>query len=99
MTVTELAAKYQAGLTPNEIILDVRTTQEFLDKHIPGSINIPVDEVMDRVDEVQTKTVYCVCLSGSRSQIATLLLGTRGVTVHQVDGGLKAWVAEGYETE
>lgn len=99
MTVTELATKAQAGLTPNEIILDVRTAQEFLDKHIPGAINIPVDEVMDRADEFHGKTVYCTCLSGGRSQIATMLLQTRGVTVHQVDGGLKAWVAEGYETE
>lgn len=99
MTVTELAAKSQAGLTSDELILDVRTAQEYLDKHIPGAINIPVDEVMDKAPELEGKTVYCVCLSGSRSQIATLLLRTRGVEAHQVEGGLKAWVLQNFPTE
>ena len=99
MTVTELAAKYQAGLTPNEIILDVRTAQEFLDKHIPGAINISVDEVMDRFSELTGKTVYCICLTGSRSQIATLLLRARDVDAHNVEQGMVGWVSKNLPTQ
>lgn len=99
MTVTELAAKYQEGLPSNELILDVRTAQEYLDKHIPGAINIPVDEVMDRTPELQGKAVYCICLSGSRSQIATLLLRTRGVDAQNIERGMIDWVSKGFPTE
>jgi rhodanese-related sulfurtransferase len=99
MTVTEFSTKYQDGLTTDELILDVRTAQEFLDKHIPGAINIPVDEVMDRVSELESKTVYCICLTGSRSQIATLLLRARGVDAHNVEQGMVAWVSKNLPTE
>lgn len=99
MTVTELAAKCQEGLTPHELILDVRTAQEYLDKHIPGAINIPVDEVMERTSVLQGKTVYCICLSGSRSQIATLLLRTRGVDAQNIERGMIDWVSKGFPTE
>lgn len=99
MTITEFATRYQNGLEEHEIILDVRTAQEFLDKHIPGARNIPVDEVAEYTEELMGKKVYCVCRSGSRSQIAMLLLKTKEIDAVSIDGGTVAWVEKGLPTE
>ena len=65
-------------------IIDVRTRAEFQSGHAAGSINIPVNELMQRIDEVkslETPLVLC-CASGGRSSMATQLLKQQGVTCH-----------------
>jgi phage shock protein E len=65
-------------------IIDVRTRAEFQGGHAAGSINIPVNELMLRMEEVKSFTsplVLC-CASGGRSSMATHLLKQQGITCH-----------------
>tara|TARA_R110000850_G_scaffold277086_1_gene422331 strand:+ start:57898 stop:58179 length:282 start_codon:yes stop_codon:yes gene_type:complete len=61
-------------------IVDVRTNQEFSGGHVSGSINIPLQELQNRVDEFKTlKTpVLLCCASGNRSGIAAQFLSSQG---------------------
>jgi rhodanese-related sulfurtransferase len=75
-------------------IIDVRTRAEFQGGHAAGSINIPVNELMQRLDEVKslkTPLVLC-CASGGRSSMATHLLKQQGITCH--DAG--PWLSVNY---
>lgn len=60
------------------VIVDVRTVGEFNGGHAPGSINIPMQEVMQRLDEFRNmkQPIILCCASGNRSgQVATYLNG------------------------
>ncbi|HIE74500.1 MAG TPA: rhodanese-like domain-containing protein [Flavobacteriales bacterium] len=60
-------------------IVDVRTEEEFLEGNVNGSINIPLDEVSDRVEELkQMQPLVLCCLSGGRSGQATDYLQSLG---------------------
>lgn len=63
-------------------IVDVRTPEEFEGGHVPGSINIPLDEVPARTSEFRTMATPIVlcCRSGARSGQALLYLEAQGVT-------------------
>ena len=56
-------------------LLDVQTTKEYDLGYIEGFMNIPVDELRDRLDELEKgKPVYVICQSGLRSHIACRIL-------------------------
>ena len=62
-------------------IVDVRTPSEFMGGNVEGSINIPVQELQQRLEEVKnlkTPLVLC-CASGGRSSMATDFLKNQGV--------------------
>ncbi len=57
------------------VLLDVRTVAEFSRGHIDGFKNIPVDELRERINEIEKgKPVYLICQSGLRSYIASRIL-------------------------
>lgn len=58
------------------VLLDVRTPREYEEGHLPGAINIPVDQVLSRVAEIgpPTTAVVVYCLSGGRSARAATAL-------------------------
>jgi len=59
----------------NETIIDVRSEQEFAMAHLHGSINIPLQELPDRMDEIKKmKNIVLCCASGARSAAATQYL-------------------------
>ena len=64
---------------PAVTIVDVRTEGEFLSGNVDGSINIPLDEVVNRVEELKQMQplVFC-CLSGGRSGQASAYLQSLG---------------------
>ena len=63
----------------NVTIVDVRTEGEFMCGNVEGSINIPLDEVVDRVDELkELQPIVLCCLSGGRSGKATAYLQSSG---------------------
>ena len=79
------------------IILDVRTVEEFSDKHIPGAINIPnetigTDEIPELPDKNQLILVYC--RSGNRSKQASEKLAALGYTNIVEFGGINDWPGE-----
>jgi rhodanese-related sulfurtransferase len=71
-------------------LLDTRTHSEYAMGHIDGFVNIPVDELRERLDEVpQGKPVYVICQSGLRSYIATRILEGNGYTAYNFSGGYR----------
>jgi phage shock protein E len=64
-----------------ETIIDVRTPMEFMGGHVVGSINIPLDEIETRFEEIQAlpAPVILCCASGNRSGMATNYLQSRGI--------------------
>ena len=67
-------------------IIDVRSQSEFLGGHVKGSINIPLHQIVSRIDELLTmQPMVLCCASGSRSGQATAYLKEQGFDV--VNGG------------
>ena len=62
-------------------IIDVRTPQEFMGGNVVGSINIPLNEITERVDEIKSMTqpIVLCCASGMRSSQATGFLKSHGI--------------------
>lgn len=85
------------------LLLDVRTLEEYEEVRIPGAINIPLDELEDRMAEVPVdEPIVLVCRSGMRSMMGAEVLrhfGLRDVTLYNLEGGTKAWVSKGWQTE
>lgn len=73
-------------------LLDVRAKSEFAAGSIPGAINIPVDELRERISEVPTHDVLVLCQVGQRGHTATLLLNELGIDAKNLDGGYRTWV-------
>ena len=71
------------------VLLDVRTPQEYREGHIPGSQNVPLQQ-LDKVEEVtenKDTVLYVYCRSGARSRQAVSLLNHMGYTnVHNIGG-------------
>jgi phage shock protein E len=61
-------------------LVDVRTPEEFAEGHVNASVNIPLDQVMNRLDEFRNKShVIVFCRSGARSGMAKSLLNQAGI--------------------
>lgn len=71
-------------------LLDVRTPAEYQRGHIEGFRNLPVDELRQRLGEVEPgKPVYVICQSGLRSYIACRILAGHGYEVYNFSGGFR----------
>lgn len=79
------------------IILDVRTTEEFADKHIPDAINIPNETIgTEDIPELPDKDqlIFVYCRSGNRSKQASDKLVGLGYTNIVEFGGINDWPRE-----
>ena len=96
MPVQALAARLEAGRAP-ELILDVRTREEYDAGHVPRARLIPHDELaaaLDNLKAFQHAEVVVYCRSGRRSTLAEELLREHGFTgVVQLEGSWQAWEA------
>lgn len=75
------------------VLLDVRTPQEYREGHIPGSQNVPLQQ-LDKVEEVtenKDTVLYVYCRSGARSRQAVSLLQAMGYTNVRNIGGIAAY--------
>ena len=77
----------------NAVLLDVRTPQEYREGHIPGSINIPLQQLDKAIDAYENKAVplFVYCHSGARSRQAMAMLQHMGYTNVQNIGGIAAY--------
>ena len=73
-------------------MLDVRNSTEFSHGSIPGSINIPVDELRERAKELPNKKLLVNCQVGQRGHTASLLLNEMGFDATNLDGGYLTWI-------
>lgn len=75
-------------------LLDVRTAGEYAGGHMEGFRNIPVDELRERLEEIDSdKPVYVICQSGLRSYIAVRILEGSGFTAYNFSGGFRLYDA------
>ena len=75
-------------------LLDVRTVGEYGRGHIDGFMNIPVDDLRDRLGELDVaKPVYVICQSGLRSYIACRILAQHGFDCYNFSGGYRFFAA------
>ncbi len=85
------------------VILDVRTPQELLRGYIKGSINIPLPQLQDEVENKisdKEKTIYVYCLSGSRSAQAVGMMQRMGYeNSYSMTSGLLSWRANQFPLE
>ena len=73
-------------------IVDVRTVAEFENKHIPNAINVPLDSLRDRLDELsREREVWVICGVGQRAYNATRILQQNGFHVKNLSGGMQTY--------
>jgi len=96
---SQLSARQESGAAP--VIIDVRTPQEYAAGHIPNAVNIPFDQVAERISEVEAPHgVALYCMLGPRARKGeTALLASGYTSVLHVEGGLAAWQAAGLPVE
>nr|WP_296007815.1 rhodanese-like domain-containing protein [uncultured Blautia sp.] len=96
----QVSSKEAAAMMEEEtdyIILDVRTPEEYEEKHITGAVNLPnetigTEEIAQLPDKEQLILVYC--RSGNRSKQASKKLADLGYTNIIEFGGIKDWTGE-----
>ncbi|MBI2711364.1 MAG: rhodanese-like domain-containing protein [Bdellovibrio sp.] len=101
ISMSDLNAKLKT-LSAKEIILDVRSSEEYLDGHVPGSTNIPYDEVEGHFEDLKKlERVYIHCQAGKRAQIAAQTLVQKGLKnlVCVSQGGMGEWIEAGFPVE
>lgn len=87
---SELPVALQAG----KRVLDVRNTAELSEGVFPNSVTIPLNELRDRLDELDPKQAYVVsCFSGQRSYMAERILRQHGFDVVNLDGAFNLYRA------
>ena len=94
VSVTALAAELNAGRSL--VLLDVREADELALCALDGVVHIPVDEVEERLGELDPSSdIVVVCRSGARSRRITHLLQGKGfASVRNMTGGMNAWATE-----
>lgn len=85
----ELEAAIDAGAT----LVDVRTPAEYADGAIPGSINVPLDDLRERFGELPAGRLIVHCKVGQRGHTAVRLLAQLGRDAVNLDGGYLTWSA------
>lgn len=97
-TSTDLTTSHGLAERLDEVqVVDCREPYEWVAGHIEGSIFLPLNTILaGSIGELDAeKTTVVVCRSGSRSELASLMLQARGFTSHNLVGGLEEWAAEG----
>lgn len=90
--IEALAAALEVGAP----LIDVRRVDEYAEKHVPGAILIPLDELGERVDEVpKGERVFVICAVGGRSLTAARALNDAGCNAVSVAGGTNLWAEQG----
>lgn len=102
MTTPTSLATDEARTRLNELtVIDVRTPGEYGGGHLPGALNIPLDQIPRALPDIRHAIdrgdVLIVCASGARSENARRILAENGITAATLSGGTGAWAADGHE--
>ena len=85
-----------AEIWPAATVVDVRSREEHSTAYVPGSLNIPLDELPSRLADLPGGTLYLLCGSGKRSSQAARILTDRGYQTVNVAGGITEWYRAGH---
>lgn len=91
-----------AKLTESEVILDVRSKEEFNEGHVPGALNIPHDEVQNHLEELKKySTIFVHCQKGGRAKLASETLDNLGLKNIACidDSGMQHWIESSFPVE
>ncbi|MDT0156267.1 rhodanese-like domain-containing protein [Microbacterium sp. ARD32] len=80
-------------------LIDVRERDEYASGHVPGAVNVPLSELVDRLDELPTEAFDVICQAGGRSARAVKALESQGYDATNVEGGTGEWIAQGRPVE
>jgi len=99
MTPAELQEKL--GTAGEPLVVDVRNPVEFGIGHVPGAVNIPIEELEERLEEVRHDNgVLIYCINGSRTRQAEPILYTNDIdNVYHLEGTFYAWMRGKYPIE
>ncbi|MEJ7833941.1 MAG: rhodanese-like domain-containing protein [Nocardioides sp.] len=79
------------------LLVDVREPSEYAEGHVPGALNIPMEHLPSRVDELNRDApVHVICASGNRSSAMADFLTGAGFDAANVVGGTSAWIRAGH---
>jgi len=77
--------------------VDVRSASEFATGHLPGAVNIPLEQVEGReADLIGSKPVVLICQAATRAKLAAEMLAGSGRNLLVLEGGTNAWVKGGH---
>ncbi len=83
-------------------VVDVRRDDEWVTGHVTGAIHIPIDDLVDRIDEVpQDKRLLFICAAGVRSGLACEVAASMGFdpeTLFNIEDGTPVWIAGNHPT-
>lgn len=92
ISVPELAATSSADF----LRVDVRSATEYASGHVPGAVNIPLDEIENRTADVsRDRPIALICLMGQRARMAGALLEPCRYELFVLEGGTQAWKEAG----
>ena len=82
--------------TDGAVLLDVRTSSEYAEGHIPGSKNLPLQSIdkVERMIENKATPIFVHCLSGARSRQAAAVLQQMGYTNVKNIGGIASYTGK-----
>ncbi|WP_326586573.1 rhodanese-like domain-containing protein [Streptomyces sp. NBC_01294] len=102
MTTPHALSAHQAHTRLHELtVLDVRTPGEYAAGHLPGALNIPLDQISRALPAIRHAAdrgdILVVCTSGARSDSACQTLAEHGIDTATLAGGTGAWAAAGHD--
>ncbi|MFJ9928205.1 MULTISPECIES: rhodanese-like domain-containing protein [Streptomyces] len=103
MTITAIEPRQAKSRLHELTVIDVRTPGEYAGGHVPGALNIPLDQLDRALPDIRGAAergeVLVVCASGARSEKACAQLAAQGVRAATLAGGTGAWAAQGNELD
>lgn len=88
----DVEAVLAAPADQRSFVVDVRTPLEFAAGHMPNAMNIPVDELRARLDELpRDREIAAYCQVGQRGYLATRILRQAGFSAANIGGGYKTY--------
>jgi len=99
----DVHASFQAGGTPDFVLLDVRSPQMFDQSHVPGAVNLPHGQIVEaNLTAYPPETVFVVYCAGPQcngADKAALRFARLGRPVKKMIGGIEGWKDEGFRLE